>query len=211
MTPPSWRSDVDGAADLVEEVVRIHGLEHVPSVPMSRPEAIARPVLTGAQKRLRLVRRLLATRGFNECVSYSFIPREHAALFGGGDEARQLENPIAADLDAMRPAVLPSLLAAAARNQARGFADLMLFEIGAAFDSGLPGAQKTVATGIRVGAGPRDWSKSTHPADVFDAKADMLAAIEAAMGGAMNAPIRAGAPELVSPRPLPAPWRWAPR
>ncbi len=193
VAPPSWRSDIDGAADLVEEVVRIHGLEHVPSVPMTRPDAVARPVLTGAQKRTRSVRRLLAARGFNECVSYSFIPRGDAALFGGGDEARQLENPIAAELDAMRPSVLPSLLAAAARNQARGIYDLMLFEIGAAFDSGLPGEQKTVAAGIRVGSGARDWTKSVHPADAFDAKADMLAAIEAAMGAAMTAPIRAGA------------------
>ena len=197
--PPSWRSDIDGAADLVEEVVRIHGLEHVPSVPMARPHAIARPVLTAAQKRLRSVRRLLASRGFNECVSYSFIPRVHAALFGGGDEARQLENPIAADLDAMRPSVLPSLLAAAARNQARGISDLVLFEIGAAFDSGLPGEQKTVAAGIRIGAGARDWSKSVHPADAFDAKADLLSAIESAMGSAMTAPVRAGAAQWYHP------------
>ena len=199
VTPPSWRSDIDGAADLVEEVVRIHGLEHVPSIPMERPYAIARSVLTGAQKRKRMVRRLLASRGFNECVTYSFIPREHARLFGGGDEARQLENPIAADLDAMRPSVLPSLLAAATRNQARGFMDLRLFEIGAAFDSGMPGEQKTVASGIRIGEATRDWAKSTHGADAYDAKADMLAAIEAAMGGAMNAPIRAGAPEWYHP------------
>ena len=128
----------------------------------TRPDAIARPVLTAAQqRRARTVRRALAARGFNECVTYSFIPRDHAALFGGGDEARQLENPIAADLDAMRPCVLPSLLAAAARNQARGFSDLMLFEIGAGFDSGMPGAQKTIAAGIRIGAGARDWTKST--------------------------------------------------
>ena len=100
------------------------------------------PCSPPAQRRLRTVRRLLAARGFNETVSYSFIPRAHAALFGGGDEARQLENPIAADLDAMRPCVLPSLLAAAARNQARGISDLMLFEIGAAFDSGMPGDAK---------------------------------------------------------------------
>ncbi len=199
VAPPSWRSDIDGAADLVEEVVRIHGLGHVPSVPMARPDAVARPVLTGAQKRLRAVRRLLASRGFNETISYSFIPRAHATLFGGGDEARQLENPIAAELDAMRPSVLPSLLAAAARNQARGISDLMLFEIGAAFESGMPGEQKTVAAGVRIGTGARDWSKSVHPADAFDAKADLLAAIEVAMGGSMTAPIRAGAADWYHP------------
>ncbi len=199
VTPPSWRSDIEGAADLVEEVVRIHGIEHVPSVPMTRPHAVARPVLTGAQRRLRTVRRLLAARGFNETVSYSFIPRAHAALFGGGDEARQLENPIAADLDAMRPSVLPSLLAAAARNQARGISELMLFEIGPAFESGMPGAQKTVAAGLRIGGPARDWAKSTHAADAFDVKADMLTAIEAAMGSAMSAPIKAGAPGWYHP------------
>jgi phenylalanyl-tRNA synthetase beta chain len=193
ITPPSWRSDVEGSADLVEEVVRIHGIDHVPSVPMTRPHAVARPVLTPAQRRLRTVRRLLAARGFNETISFSFIPRAHATLFGGGDEARQLENPIAADLDAMRPSLLPSLLAAAARNQARGFSDLLLFEIGAQFASGMPEDQQTVAAGIRIGTGTRDWTKSTHAADAFDTKADMLAAIEAAMGGAMTAPIRAGA------------------
>jgi phenylalanyl-tRNA synthetase beta chain len=193
VVPPSWRSDVEGSADLVEEVVRIYGLEHVPSAAMSRPDAIARPVLTPAQKRVRLVRRALAACGFNETISFTFIPRAHAALFGGGDEARQLENPIAADLDALRPSLLPSLLAAAARNQARGFNDLMLFEIGATFTSGMPGGQQTVAAGIRVGQGVRSWTKASHPADAFDAKADMLAVLETAMGSPMAAPLKVGA------------------
>jgi len=199
VTPPSWRSDIDGVADLVEEVVRIYGLQHVPSVAMSRPNAIARPVLTSAQKRRRLVRRALASRGFNETISYSFIPRAHAALFGGGDESRQLDNPIAAEMDALRPTPLPSLLAAAARNQARGFNDLMLFEIVAGFQSGVPGAQQTIAAGIRAGNGVRSWAKSTHAADAFDAKADVLAALEAAMGAVMTAPVKPGAPGWYHP------------
>jgi phenylalanyl-tRNA synthetase beta chain len=199
VTPPSWRSDVEGPADLVEEVVRIYGLEHVPSVPMSRPNAISRPVLTPAQKRLRLARRALAARGFNETISFTFIPRAHASLFGGGDDARQLENPIAADLDALRPSLLPSLLAAAQRNAARGFSDLMLFEIGAAFLSGMPGDQQTVAAGIRIGSGVRSWTKASHPADAFDAKGDMLAVFEAAMGTPMAAPLKAGAPSWYHP------------
>ena len=193
VTAPSWRSDIDGAADLVEEVVRIYGLEHVPSVAMSRPSAIARPVLTLAQRRTKLARRALASRGFNETISFSFIPRTHAALFGGGDDARQLENPIAADLDALRPSLLPSLLAAAGRNIARGFTNLALFEIGAAFGSGMPGDQQSVAAGLRLGEGARSWAKSSHTADAFDAKADMLGVLEAAMGSAMSAPIKAGA------------------
>ncbi|MBV9992746.1 MAG: phenylalanine--tRNA ligase subunit beta [Alphaproteobacteria bacterium] len=193
VAPPSWRPDIEGQADLVEEVVRIHGLDKVPSTPMPRSGAVAKATLTPAQRRLRTVRRLLAARGFNETINFTFIPRAHAALFGGGDDARQLENPIAADLDAMRPSLLPSLLAAAARNQARGFNDLMLFEIGAQFQSGQPEAQANVAAGLRIGQGARTWTKSSHPADVYDAKADMLAALEAAMGSAMTAPVKAGA------------------
>jgi phenylalanyl-tRNA synthetase beta chain len=189
VVPPSWRSDVHGPADLVEEVVRIYGLDKVPSVPLPRPFAVARPTLTPAQRRLRSVRRELAMRGFNETINFSFIPREHARLFGGGDEARQLANPIAADLDALRPSVLPSLLAAAARNAARGFNDLMLFEIGAQFESGMPGAQATVAAGIRAGSGARSWTKSSHAPDAFDAKDDMLAVLETAMGAPMTAPV----------------------
>ena len=192
VTPPSWRWDIDGVADLVEEVVRIYGLQHVPSAPMSRPSAIARPVLTPAQRRTKIARRALAARGFNETISFTFIPRAHAALFGGGDDARQLENPIAADLDALRPSLLPSLLAAASRNFNRGVDDMMLFEIGAAFQSGMPGDQQTVAAGIRVGNGVRSWTKAAHPADVFDVKADMLTVLEAAIGTPMTAPVKGG-------------------
>ena len=199
VTPPSWRRDIDGPADLVEEVVRIHGLTEVPSVPLSRDAAVARPVLTASQRRARMVRRTLAARGFNECVSFSFIARDHARLFGGGDDARQLSNPIASDLDAMRPSLLPSLLSAAARNAARGFSELNLFEIGAAFQSGMPEAQTTNAAGLIAGAASRDWSKSGHAADLFDAKAALYAALEAAMGGPMTAPVAAGAPGWFHP------------
>ncbi len=99
VSPPSWRLDVDGAADLVEEVVRIHGLDKVPSLPLARHEAVAKATLTAPQRRTRLVRRTLAARGFNETINFSFIPRGDAKFFGGGDDARQLENPIAANLD----------------------------------------------------------------------------------------------------------------
>jgi len=165
---PSWRHDIEAPADLVEEVVRIHGLAEVKSTPLARGSAVARPVLTPAQKRARIVRRTLAARGFNECVSFSFIARDKAALFGGGDAARQLANPIASDLDAMRPSVLPSLLAAAARNAARGFSQLSLFEIGPAFHSGMPEAQSNRAAGLIAGEAIKDWSKSGHAADLFD-------------------------------------------
>ncbi|HEX4159969.1 MAG TPA: phenylalanine--tRNA ligase subunit beta [Rhizomicrobium sp.] len=199
VTPPSWRGDIAGPADLVEEVVRIHGIDKVPAIPMPRPHAVARAVLTPAQKRTRLARRAFAARGFSEAITYSFIPRTHAVLFGGGDDARQVENPIAADMDALRPSVLPSLLAAAQRNVARGSSELMLFEIGVQFETGMPGEQKTVAAGIRAGAAPRGWTKDAHAADAFDVKADMLAVLEAAMGAAMTAPVKSGAPGWYHP------------
>ncbi len=199
VTPPSWRRDIDGPADLVEEVVRIHGLADVASVALLRDAAVAKPVLSSAQRRARGVRRALAARGFNECVSFSFIAREQAKLFGGGDDARQLSNPIASDLDAMRPSLLPSLLAAASRNAARGLVDLRLFEIGAAFQSGMPGAQTLNAAGLIMGSGTRDWTKSGHPADAFDAKGAMLAALEAAQGAPMAAPVTANTPSYFHP------------
>ncbi len=199
VTPPSWRHDVDGPADLVEEVVRIYGLSDVPSVALSRTDGVAAAVLSKAQRRTRTARRALASRGFNECVSFSFIARDPAKLFGGGDDARQLSNPIASDLDALRPSVLPSLLAAAARNAARGFANLQLFEIGAAFDSGMPEAQKTVAAAIRTGHPERHWQKGGNENGLFTVKADLLAALEAITGAPMSAPITQGAPGWYHP------------
>jgi phenylalanyl-tRNA synthetase beta chain len=198
VNPPSWRSDVHGSADLVEEVVRIHGLDKVPSAAMSRPSAVARPILAPAQRRIGTIRRTLASRGFNETVHFSFIPRKAAALFGGGDEARQLENPISADLDAMRPSVLPALLASAARNQARGIAHAMMFEIGPQFSSGLPGAQAEVAAGIRVGEPPRHWTKAAVRPDWTAVKADAIAALEAGWGE-VGAPVQPNAPSWYHP------------
>jgi phenylalanyl-tRNA synthetase beta chain len=199
VVPPSWRHDIDGPADLVEEVVRIHGLSSVKSVPLSQEAGARKAVLTRTQRRARSARRLLAARGFNETVSFSFIARDQARLFGGGDDGRQLSNPIAADLDALRPTPLSSLLAAGARNAARGFSNLALFEIGPGFVSGAPGGQHAIAAGLRTGAALRDWSKSTHDADAFDVKADMLAALEAVTGSAMSAPVTRGAPGWYHP------------
>jgi phenylalanyl-tRNA synthetase beta chain len=199
VVPPSWRHEVDGPADLVEEVVRIYGLADVPSVPLTRGSAVATSVLSGAQRRTRTARRALASRGFNETVSFSFIARAHAAMFGGGDDARQLSNPIASDLDALRPSILPSLLAAASRNAARGFANLQLFEIGAAFDSGMPGAQKTVAAALRTGYPERHWQRGGEGAGLFAVKADLLAALEAITGAPMSAPVTQGGPAWFHP------------
>jgi phenylalanyl-tRNA synthetase beta chain len=198
VTPPSWRPDVHGSADLVEEVVRIHGIDKVPSAAMTRSSAVARPILTPAQRRIGTIRRALASRGFSEAVHFSFIPRKAAALFGGGDEARQLENPISADLDAIRPSVLPALLASAARNQARGISHAMMFEIGPQFSSGIPGAQTEVAAGIRVGEPPRHWSRAAVLPDWTAVKADAIAGLEAAWGE-VGAPVQANAPSWYHP------------
>ena len=200
VVPPTWRHDVDGPADLVEEVVRIHGLTDVPSVAMARPSAVAKPVLSGKQRRTRTARRALAARGFNECVTFSFIARDQARLFGGGDDARQLSNPIASDLDALRPSVLPSLLAAASRNAARGFANLAAVRdrrglrqrhAGGAEDRGRrhPHRQCRNATGRRPAT----------KRGLFAVKADLLAALEAITGGPMSAPITQGAPGWYHP------------
>src|SRR5262249_12885274 len=140
-----------------------------------------------------------AARGFHECVSFSFIARDQAKLFGGGDDARQLSNPIASDLDALRPSILPSLLAAASRNAARTNVNLQLFEIGAAFASGVPEAQKTIAAGLRSGHPERHWQKGGEPANLFTVKADLLAALEAITGAPMSAPITQGAPAWYHP------------
>ncbi len=191
--PPSWRADVHDKADLVEEVVRIYGLDNVPAAAMSRPYAIARAVTTEPQRRASLTRRAVAARGFAEGVHYSFIPRAHAAMFGGADEMRQLENPISADLDSLRPSLIPSLLAAAARNQARGLMHVRLFELGVQFESGQPGAQMDVVAGIRAGDPPRHWTKNVVRPEVFAAKADALAALDAVWNGARSAPVKAGA------------------
>ena len=196
--PPPWRSDVHGSPDLVEEIVRIKGLDSIVSVPMNHQSALNEAVLSPAQRRTSIVRRALATLGLNECVHYGFIPRSHAALFGGGDDTRQLENPISADLDALRPSLIPSLLAAAARNQARGVSHLSLFEIGAQFSSGMPGGQTNVAAALRAGEPPRHWLKGAR-VDAFSAKADMLRALEAAWGQAVSIPVSANAPAWYHP------------
>ena len=198
VTPPSWRGDVHGEADLVEEVVRIKGLDAIEAVPMTREAGAPQAILTNAQRRIFIARRALAAEGLNECVHFSFIPRAHAELFGGGDEARQLENPISADLDALRPSLIPSLLAAASRNQARGIGHVSLFEIGAQFSSGEPGDQLSVAAGLRAGERPRHWIKG-GALDVFSAKADMLTALEAAWGQPVNIPASANAPSWYHP------------
>ncbi|GIT92813.1 phenylalanine--tRNA ligase beta subunit [Jannaschia pagri] len=177
---PSWRPDVQGEADLVEEVARVASLTKLQGKPLSRPAQVLRPVLTPMQMRERTARRTAAALGYDECVTYAFIDQASAALFGGGTEATRLENPISSDMSHMRPALLPGLLQAAARNQARGFADMALFEVGAAFHGGEPGEQHLMVSGLLVGhTGPKGVHGDRRPVDVFDARADAEAVLSA--------------------------------
>ncbi len=191
VTPPSWRPDVGGEADLIEEIARIASLARLEGAPLAKTPGVARPVLTPAQRRANAVRRQVAALGFNECVIYSFIDAEAARLFGGGGEAVRLENPISSEMSHLRPDLLPGLLRAAARNQARGFGDLALFELGSAFPGGEPGEQVLMACGIRVGAtSPRSAHGTRRPVDFFDAKADAEAALAAAGAPTSLPPLR---------------------
>ncbi|MEO1492714.1 MAG: phenylalanine--tRNA ligase subunit beta [Pseudomonadota bacterium] len=183
---PSWRPDVHGEADLVEEVARVASLTKLVSQPLPRAAGVGRKTLTPMQTRERDARRTLAALGLNECVTYSFIAEHEAALFGGAGEAARLDNPISSEMSHMRPSALPGLLAAAARNQAQGTADLGLFEIGAGYHGGEPGEQSTTATALRVGGTTaRHWSGVRRPVDLQDAKADAEAVL-AALGAPVD-------------------------
>jgi len=189
---PSWRPDVQGEADLVEEVARIASLTKLVGKPLPRMAGIAKPVLTPMQKRLTTARRTTAALGYNEAVTYSFIDQKAAELFGGGTDATMLANPISSEMSHMRPNLLPGLLQAAARNQARGFMDVSLFEAGPAWHGGEPGEQHDQVAGILVGrTGPKDVHGEMRPVDVYDVKAD-IEAVLASMGAPAKVQIMRG-------------------
>ena len=178
VTPPSWRRDVEGPADLVEEVARIEGYGALPSTPLPGQGAPSRGVLNPRQARVRLARRALAAMGYAEAVTWSFTKQSTAALFGGGDDRLLVENPIAADLDCMRPSVLPNLIQAAARNAARGHADAALFEIGPIYLDDSPTGQRTVIAGLMAPHAARHWGGANEDV-LFGLKGDLLALLEA--------------------------------
>jgi phenylalanyl-tRNA synthetase beta chain len=180
--PPSWRGDITGEADLVEEVLRVRGFDQIAAVSLDRDAALSRPALTRAQRRAELVRRTLAERGLTEAVTFSFISVREAELFGGAKPELRLVNPISADLAAMRPSVLPGLVSAARRNADRGFPDAAFFELGPLYRDDTPNGQVLAAAGLRTGhTGPRHWRGKGREVDLYDVKADALAAL-AAMG-----------------------------
>ena len=178
---PSWRPDVLGSADLVEEVARVASLTKLVGVPLPRmTDGVPSAILTPMQRRETMARRTIAALGYNECVTYSFIDKASAEVFGGGSDAVKIGNPISADMSHMRPSLLPGLLQAAARNQARGIIDMALFEVGPVFHGGEPEEQELQATGILIGhTGPRDAHGARRAVDTFDAKADAEAVLAA--------------------------------
>ena len=201
---PSWRPDVQGKADIVEEVIRILGVDRVPPTPFDRGEAPRKPVLKPIQLRTRKAKRALAARNLVEAVTWSFIAKKQAELFGGGKPELALANPIAADLSDMRPSLIPGLVAAAQKNGDRGFPDAALFEVGQIFRGDQPADQFTAAAGLRralakpSGMG-RHWSKRDGDVDAFDAKGDALAVLTAAGAPASALQVVPGGPAWLHP------------
>ncbi|MFL2771732.1 MAG: phenylalanine--tRNA ligase subunit beta [Rhodospirillaceae bacterium] len=180
VTVPAWRRDVEGESDLLEEVLRIRGYDDIPPTPLPRP-AIAKPAFSAQQRRVRRIRRALAARGLNETTTWSFLSSAQAKVFERASPIVLLDNPISADLNAMRPSLLPNLMLAAGRNADRAIPNIAFFEVGPIFEGGGPGEQTLVACGLRAGeAEVRHWHSAQRSVDVFDAKADALAVLEVA-------------------------------
>ncbi|WP_242414939.1 phenylalanine--tRNA ligase subunit beta [Sphingomonas panni] len=196
VTVPSWRRDVEGVADLVEEVIRIEGLDKVPSTPLDRPAGVATPTATPEQKLERRMRRAAAARGLSEAITWSFIADDEAAPFGGG--AWEVVNPIASDMRVMRPSLLPGLLSAAARNAKRGQSSVRLFEIGRRYLA--EGERATLGIVLSGERSARGWrGGKAQGFDAFDAKAEVLALLEAAGAPVGNLQVMDGAGDVFHP------------
>jgi len=201
---PTWRPDATGKADVVEEIVRIVGVDRIPTAPLERAPGVTKPVLTPIQVRTRRAKRALAARGMTEAVTWSFVAHERAVAFGGGDKALVLANPIAAEMSDMRPSLLPGLIDAIRRNGARGYGDLALFEVGQTYRGDQPEDQLTAASGVRSGSATvngsgRHWSGAAGVVSVFDAKADALALLDTLGLSSDKVQITADAPAWFHP------------
>jgi phenylalanyl-tRNA synthetase beta chain len=201
---PTWRPDVHGKADIVEEIVRIVGVDRIPMTPFERGDTGRKPVLTALQNRTRKARRALAARGLVEAVTWSFVSKPQAKLFGGGMGALALANPIAADMSDMRPSLVPGLVAAAQKNADRGYGNVALFEVGQIFRGDRPEDQVVAASSVRRGLAKtsgwsRHWATGNEPADAFDVKADALAVLAAASAPMQALQIVPGGPSWLHP------------
>jgi phenylalanyl-tRNA synthetase beta chain len=190
---------VEAENDLIEEVLRLRGLDAVPAVSLPRESPVPAVTLTPRQQRSALARRTLAAAGLVECVTFSFMARADAERFGDSPDALRLLNPIASDLDQLRPTPLATLALAAKRNAARGYADVALFEVGPAFSVADPNGQRLVAAGLRAGSTPRNWVAPQRPVDAMDAKGDLWALLTA-IGVPMEAlQVSTDAPSFLHP------------
>lgn len=196
---PSWRPDILGEADLVEEIIRIYGFDHIPASPLPRDAALPAAALSPQQRRGFIARRALATQGLLEAVTWSFMPSQLAAMFAAPDETLRLVNPISSELDMMRPSALGNLMLAAKRNADRGYPDIGLFEVGPVYRGATPDDQKLAATTLRAGHTPRHWTEKPRGFDVYDAKADALAVLAACGVNVSALQITADAPDYYHP------------
>ena len=200
VAPPTWRPDVHGEADLVEELVRVVGLDQVEAVPLTRVPSLPQPAISPAYRRAVQIKRALAERGLLEAVTWSFMAGRLAAHFGGVPPALHVANPISSDLDVMRPSILPNLIAAVARNVDRGLADPALFELGPQYHDATPDGQRQVAAGVRQGRShAAHWAGGAASVDAIDAKGDAIAGLEAAGAPVANLQITADAPGWYHP------------
>jgi phenylalanyl-tRNA synthetase beta chain len=195
--PPTWRRDVEGSADLVEEISRIEGFDKLPSLAPPRAAGFRPPPASVGESRTRLARRAVASLGYFEAITWSFCSRTQAQAFGGGAEEMLVSNPIASDLDCMRPTALPQLLAAAQANANRGFDDARLFEAGPAYANTNEGGQLRTVCAVWHARPPRHWRAAPQP-DIFDIKRDLMIVLEA-----LGAPVAS----LQTASDAPAHWR----
>ena len=200
VAPPTWRPDVHGEADLVEELVRVVGLDQVEAVPLTRPTSLPQPAISPAYRRAVQIKRALAERGLLEAVTWSFMAGRLASHFGGVPPTLHVANPISSDLDVMRPSILPNLIAAAARNVDRGLADPALFELGPQYHDTTPDGQRQVAAGVRQGRShAAHWAGGAVPVDAIDAKGDAIAGLDAVGAPVANLQITTDAPAWYHP------------
>ncbi|MFD2204527.1 phenylalanine--tRNA ligase subunit beta [Kiloniella antarctica] len=197
---PTWRPDVELEACLVEEILRIYGYENIPELQMETANYLPQGVLTLDQRRVSNARTSLCWRGLDEAVTFSFVSYAEAELFGGVPDSLRVANPISTDLDTMRPSILPTLLSAAVRNTDRGYPDNALFEVGPQYVDDTAKGQQKMASGLRSGSiAGRHWESANRSVDVFDAKGDALAALEAAGAPVDNLQVFTTAPSYYHP------------
>lgn len=199
VTVPSWRRDVEGAADLTEEIIRIKGFEHIEAVSLPNTSVVTTAAFDRDDVRLNQARRALAAQGLCEAVTWSFMPSSLAAYFGQINQELRLVNPMSAELDVMRSSIIGNLVLAAKRNADRGFADVGLFEVGPTYHSNKAEGQVMAATAVRAGNRSRNWAEPARAVDWLDAKADALAALAAAGAPMASVQVTADAPDWYHP------------